>query len=118
MNSSAEDSTQLCFPVDEAGVLLRTVIEGDLLKQKIALLEETSAVQKQQIANLEAQLDIQKQLTSVEARRADVERLAYEREKELTDRAIKMAEVSKPSSNWQISGLLAAVGIILGLLAH
>ncbi len=33
---------------------------------------------------------------------AEVYRVAFEKEKELTDRALKLAEVGKPNSNWEL----------------
>jgi predicted phage tail protein len=71
---------------------------------------------KQQIANLEQQLETQKKLTQIAERRAEVEHIAYERQKELTDRAIKLAEIGKPKSNWQFQGLLGAAAFAIGLL--
>jgi len=75
------------------------VIGNPLLKEKIAVLEEANWVSKQQTADLEQQLDIQKKLTEIVGKRAEVEHIAYERKKELTDRAIKFAEIGKPKSN-------------------
>jgi len=32
-------------------------------------------------------------------------RTAFEKEKELTDRALKLAEIGKPKSNWELQGI-------------
>jgi len=74
-------------------------------------------VNKQQIANVEQQLEIQKKLTEIAEKRAEVEHIAYERQKELTDRALKLAEVGKPKSNWELQGILGAAVFVLGFLA-
>ena len=39
-------------------------------------------------------------------REAEVYRTAFEKEKELTDRALKLVEVCKPKSNWELQGVL------------
>jgi hypothetical protein len=39
-------------------------------------------------------------------REAEVCRTAFEKEKELTDRALKLAEVGKPKSNWELQWVL------------
>jgi hypothetical protein len=44
-------------------------------------------------------------------------RTAFEKEKELTDRALKLAEVGKPKSNWELQGLLGLAAVLLGFLA-
>ena len=39
-----------------------------------------------------------------------------EPEKELTDRALKLAEAGKSKSNWELQGLLGLAAFVLGLL--
>jgi hypothetical protein len=50
-------------------------------------------------------------------RAAEVYRIAFEKEKELTDRALKLAEVGKPKSNWGVQGILGLTVFVLGFLA-
>jgi hypothetical protein len=47
----------------------------------------------------------------------EVEHIAYERQKELTDRAIKLAEVGKPKSNWELRRVLGLAVFVLRVLA-
>jgi hypothetical protein len=44
-------------------------------------------------------------------------RTAFEKEKELTDRALKLAEAGRPKSNWELQDLLGLAAFILGFLA-
>jgi hypothetical protein len=74
-------------------------------------------VNKQQIADIEQQLEIQEKLTEIAEKRAEVEHIAYERQKELSDREIKLAEVGKPKSNWELQRLLGLVAFVLGFSA-
>jgi len=97
--------------------LYKTISENPLLKEEIAVLEEADRVNRQQITNLEQQLEIQKKLTEIAEKWAEVEHIAYERQKELTDRAIKLAKVGKPKSNWELQGILGAAVFVLGFLA-
>ena len=46
----------------------------------------------------------------------NVYRTAFEKEKELTDRALKLAEAGKSKSNWELQGLLGLAAFVLGLL--
>jgi hypothetical protein len=41
-------------------------------------------------------------------------RTAFAKEKELTDRALKLAEVVKPKSNWELQGILGLVAFVIG----
>ena len=47
----------------------------------------------------------------------NVYRTAFEKEKELTDRALKLAEVGKPKSNWELQGVLGLAAFVVGFLA-
>jgi len=115
--SRSQDSTLFCFPKNEAQRFYHDTSENPLLKEKIAGLEEGDRVNKQQIANLEEQLEIQKKLTEIVEKRAEVDHIAYERQKELTDRAIKLVGVGKPKSNWEFQGVIRAAVFVLGFLA-
>jgi hypothetical protein len=46
----------------------------------------------------------------------NVYRTAFEKEKELTDRVLKLAEAGKSKSNWELQGLLRLAAFVLGLL--
>jgi len=50
-------------------------------------------------------------------REAKVYRIAFEKEKGLTDRALKSAEAVKPKSNWELQGLLGMATFVFGFLA-
>jgi Ser/Thr protein kinase RdoA (MazF antagonist) len=76
----------------------------------------------QRVSNLEMENDllkqqnvIQEKLTELAKREAEVYRVAFEKEKELTDRALKLAEVGKPKSNWELQGVLGLAAFLLGL---
>src|SRR4030042_4939967 len=43
-------------------------------------------------------------------------RTAFEKEKELTDRVLKLAEIGKPKSNWELQGILGVADFVLGFL--
>jgi hypothetical protein len=50
---------------------------------------------------LKQQNGMEKKLTELAKREAEVYRTEFEKEKELTDRTIKLAELGKPKSNWE-----------------
>jgi hypothetical protein len=66
---------------------------------------------------LKQQNAIQGKLTELAKRETEVYRVAFEKEKELTDRALNPAEVGKPKSNWELQGLLGVAAFVLGFLA-
>lgn len=85
--------------------LLRIEGEAPLKDQKIALLEQRVSNLEKENDLLKQQNTIQEKLTVLAKREAEVYRTAFEKEKELTDRALKLAEMGKPKSNWELQGL-------------
>ncbi len=47
-----------------------------------------------------------------------IDRTTFEKEKELTDRALKLAEVGKPKLNWELQGVLGLAVFVLGFLSR
>lgn len=45
------------------------------------------------------------------------DRTAFEKEKEPTDRALRLAEVGKPKSNWKLQGFIELAAFLVGFLA-
>lgn len=115
-------SQELCFPFDDAQKLLRNEKECDLDRRELELRREQSALKDQRIANLEKELDLAKQELSLKDKMLeikDMEILATRRAladmEKVTDRSLKLAEIVKPKSNWQVYGLLAVIAFVAGL---
>jgi hypothetical protein len=49
-------------------------------------------------------------------REGEVYRVAFEKEKELTDRALRLAGIRKPTPNWELQGVLGLAAFALGIL--
>src|SRR5512134_3849795 len=111
-DSRSEDTPLLCFPGNDAQRLLRIDEEAPLKDQKIALLEQRVSNLEKENDLLKQQAAIQEKLTELAKREAEVYRVAFEKEKELTDRALKLAEIGKPKSNWEIQGLLGLAAFV------
>jgi DNA-directed RNA polymerase specialized sigma subunit len=113
----SEDTPLQCFPGSDAQRLLRIDEEAPLKDQKIALLEQRVSNLEKENDLLKQQNAIQEKLTELPKREGEVYKTAFEKEKELTDRALKLAEIAKPKSNWELQGLLGMAIFILGVLA-
>jgi DNA-directed RNA polymerase specialized sigma subunit len=107
----------LCFPGDNAQRLLRIDEEAPLKDEKIAALKERVANLEKENDLLRQQNVIQEKLTELAKREAEVYKTAFEKEKELTDRALKLAELGKPKSNWELQGILGLAAFAFGFLA-
>jgi hypothetical protein len=95
--------------------LLRIEEESPLKDQKIVLLEERLSNLEKENDLLKQQNAIQEKLTELAKREAEVYRTAFEKEKELTGRALKLAEVGKPKSNWELHGILGLAAFAFGI---
>jgi hypothetical protein len=105
----------LCFSGSHAQRLLRIYEEAPLKDQKIALLEQRVTKLEKESDLLKQQKAIQERLTELAKREAEVYRTTFEKEKEFTDQALKLAEIRKPKSNWELQGLLGLGAFALGL---
>ena len=117
-------SQELCFPFDDAQRLLRNEKECDLDRRELELRKEQSTLKDQRIANLEKELDLAKQEIGLKDRVIeikDMEILATRRAladmEKVTDRSLKLAETSKPKSNWELLGGLGLIAIIVTAIA-
>jgi len=97
--------------------LLRIEEEAPLKDQKITLLGQWVSNLEKENHLLKQQNTIQEKTTEWAKREADVYRVAFEKEKELTDRALKLAEVGKPKSNWELQAILELAAFLVGFLA-
>lgn len=118
--------------VDVEPISLEDLRRLDEIVQKYPILEKLTKSQQETISKLEVSLADEKRTNELNQREiyllnktnelkdqeiAIINR-ANDRLKEITDRAIKLAEVSKPKSNWQVMGLaglaLFLAGFVLG----
>ena len=60
--------------------------------------------------------EINKRIIQVKDMEMAVLNRNFDQIKEVSDRALKLAEVGKPKSNWQLQGLVGAAAFIIGLL--
>jgi len=81
----------------------------DELKDSLATEKKTNELNQREIYLLNKQHELDQKEIAIERQTSD-------RLKEVTDRAIKLAEVSKPSAfgNWQLQGLFAVAAYAFG----
>ena len=116
---------ELSFPIEDAQKILRVEKECDVDRRELHPRKEQEALKDQGITNLEKELDLARREIEIKDRilglkdmEIESQKKPFENMKEVSDQAIKLAEVSKPTNNWQMQGLLGAavflVGFILG----
>lgn len=116
-------SQELSFPPGDAQNILRNEKECDLDRRELELRKEEDALKDQRIANLEKELALANQEIALKDRVHEIDEMEKEATRraladmtQVADRAIKLVEVSKSSSNniWYIIGAFAG-GLIAGL---
>ncbi len=107
---------EICVNPGDAQKALRCLMEAQIKDEKIRALEQALELAKREKALADQELEMQKKLTSLAERERDLYKVAFEKEKDITDRALKLAEVSKPGSDWKLQGLLAVAAILLGVV--
>jgi len=108
---------------------LRDLQEVDRCFQERDLLREIDQEKEKTIAELKKSLDLIQKDLDLERKENDLnERIMkiqereiaginrnFEQMKMVADRAIKLAETSKPKSNWQTLGLIGVLAFVIGL---
>ena len=116
---SESSDDYICFSLSDSQDLVRRLTDYDILR-------EMDQVKDQRIANLEKELELQKRENELKDRiigikdmEIQAQKRAFEDMKEVTDRALKLAETSKPKSNllYIVGGIVAAfaIGLAIGL---
>ncbi len=122
---NAEESTLKSIPVEIDlpslkridGCIQKEPILNDLVKEQAATILKL----QESLADKEKLLDLEKRENALNLRIIDIQKREidginknFDQLKEVTDRAIKLAEVSKPKSNWQLQGLAYAIAVGIG----
>ncbi len=113
---------QLSFPLVDAQRLLRIEKECEIDQRELQLRKDQDTIKDQRIANLEKELELAKQeillkdkVIAIKDMEIAATRKALQDMQTVTDRALKLAEVSKPTSNWQLTGIVAVIATAIGI---
>jgi hypothetical protein len=105
-------------------MILKNEKECDLDRRELELRREQDALKDQRIANLEKEKDLLKQENVLKDKVHDIDQMevqttrkALEDMTQVTDRALKLAEVGKPKSIWETWGPLGVIAIIVITIA-
>jgi mevalonate kinase len=87
------------------------------------LILELVEAQKQEIVGLKKDLEfaerekkLQEKVIELKDREIEIMNRSFDQMKEIADRAIKLAETSKPKSNWALLGTVLLAVFTLGLV--
>lgn len=122
--ASVAISQELSFPLVDSQKILRNEKECDLDRRELELRKEQDTLKDQRIVNLEKENDLLKQEMGLKDRIGeikDMESVATRRAladmTQVADRAIKLAETTKPKSVWEIWGPLGIIAVIVVTIA-
>jgi hypothetical protein len=112
----------ICTSIEDTQEIVLRLKLCEVDQRELVLIREQSELKDQRIANLEKEIELLKREVDIQDRVIkvkDMEILAQVNAvrdlKDITDRAIKLAETSKPKSNWQLYGILGMAAFLLGL---
>lgn len=122
-SASAQSNDYINIGLSDSQEILRRLQDYELLRQ-------VDAEKDKRIQNLEAQVASLNQTVTLDQREIEINQKMlelkdkeiaalnrnFEQMKDIADRALKLAETSKPSSNWQLQGLLGLAAFVLGVL--
>lgn len=110
---TVQDLKEIDRRLQEYEILKKIVSEQQFT---IGKLEEGLSSEKKINELNERELDLQKRIIDVQKMEIETQKRAFADMKEVADRSLKLAEVSKPKSNWQLQGLLGLAAFVIGVL--
>ncbi len=118
-----QSEIEICLPLSDTQKIVRDLRDCDFDKRELAILRDQGLLKDQRIIALEKEIDLIKRETELKDRIIAIKDMeiaankrAFEDMKEVSDRAIKLVEVGKPKSNWELQGLLAIAAFVIGAL--
>ena len=120
---SAQSNDYINIGLSDSQEILRRLQDYELLRQ-------VDAEKDKRIQNLEAQVASLNQTVTLDQREIEINQKMlelkdkeiaalnrnFEQMKDIADRALKLAETSKPTSNWQLYGILGLAAFAIGAL--
>jgi len=100
---------EICFPFDDAQKLYKIVEEHAIQGREIDLL-------KQQLSLTERESLLKDKVIELEQQRSKLFEDAFNKEKDLTDRALKLSEKKTPTF-WEVIGGIGLIAIIITVVA-
>jgi len=114
-SQSTEESDDYIWDLSDTQEVVRRLSDYELLR-------EMDQVKDQRISNLEKELELQRRENELKDRiigikdmEIQAQKRAFEDMKEVSDRALKLAETSKPKSTWETLGIIGVLAFVLGL---
>jgi hypothetical protein len=96
--------------------------ERDVLREMEMEKDKTIVELKKSLGLIQKELDLERKENDLNERIIKIQEREiaginrnFEQMKEVADRAIKLAETSKPKSNWQILGVIGVLAFVIGL---
>ncbi len=96
----------ICEKVGDAREIVRSLKDYELLKEEDRLKEQRIANLEKEIELLKRESELKDKIIHIKEMEIIATRRALNDMKEVADRAIKLAEVGKPKSNWELQRLL------------
>lgn len=105
-----------CLDLPDTQAVARCFVDRDLLRELVKTKDQQIANLQKENDLLKRELELKDKIIEIELREIELTRRALNDMKEVTDRALKLAETGKPKSNWQLYGILGLAAFTIGVL--
>lgn len=113
---TAENDDLVCFDIPDSQNVLRRLTDHGLTLQLIEAQEKEIAGLKRDLELAEREKNLQGQIIDLKDKEIAMLNRSFDQMKEISDRAIKLAEVGKPKTNWSLIGTVLLAVFTLGLV--
>ncbi len=96
--------------------VLKILKDYDLLKEENEKLQKDLRASEKQTDLEKRENELNKKINDIQQREIEMHKRSFEQMTILVDKSLKLAEISKPQSNWQTYGLAALAVFMAGFL--
>lgn len=100
----------------DAMAVLKILKDYDLLKEENEKLQKDLRASEKQTDLEKRENELNKKINDIQQREIEMHKRSFEQMTILVDKSLKLAEISKPQSNWQTYGLAALAVFMAGFL--
>lgn len=114
-NSGRTEDFVRCFDLNDERTLAKMIEENPILREQVGILQQKISNLEKENELLRREKDLQEKLSLLAQRETEIYRAAFEKEKDLTDRALKLSEKKDRGlfETWGPVGLIAIIVVTI-----
>ena len=115
LSQSSEESDDYIWDLSDTQEVVRRLTDYDLLRELDQIKDQRITNLEKEVELLKREIELKDRIIGIKDMEIQVQKRAFDDMKEVADRAIKLAETSKPKSTWETLGIIGVLAFVIGL---